>query len=77
MSASRIRRAGSRWRSIACMAVALLATALLASCTSAAPGGHGAPGAERVITLNRITTLKTLFNRAFGRTRLILIFSPT
>jgi hypothetical protein len=66
------------------MAAAAVAVLVLAACAStltpAASSGHGRgavsqPG--KVITLNRITTLRTLFNRDAGHPRLILIFSPT
>jgi hypothetical protein len=57
---------------LAAASIGLVAT----SCTSAAPA---APGSSRtgVITLNRISTLKKLFNRDNGHPRLVLIFSPT
>jgi len=61
---------------------------LLVSCSSSP--GSAAPGASApaarpaatsrphgVITLNAISTLRSLFNRANGHTRLVLIFSPT
>jgi len=52
--------------------------AALASCAPATTaGGPGADSARGVISLNRISTLRTLFNRDAGRTRLILILSPT
>lgn len=57
------------------LAAATVATALLGSCTSRAVPGSSS--VSRVITLNRITTLKARFNHAYGRTRLVLIFSPT
>ena len=67
------------------LAAATAAVLALASCTPAlaparsSPGhGHGAgPESGTVIALNHITTLRTLFNRAAGHPRLILIFSPT
>ena len=51
----------------------------LASCAPASTAGSQATAASnsRVITLNTISTLKSLFNRDDGHTRLILIFSPT
>ena len=56
----------------------------LAACTSAltpaSSSGHGRDAVSqpgKVITLNRITTLRTLFNRDAGHPRLILLFSPT
>jgi hypothetical protein len=61
---------------------------LLVSCTqspgSAAPGASAAAAAPAatsrpggVIALDSISTLRSLFNRADGHTRLVLIFSPT
>jgi hypothetical protein len=51
---------------------------------TAVPGGSTAPGRSGdtsrpvgVISLNAISTLRSLFNRADGHTRLVLIFSPT
>jgi hypothetical protein len=55
---------------MAAMAVAL------ASCAPATTAA-GTHGAGRVVTLDRISTLRSLFNRDAGRTRLILILSPT
>jgi hypothetical protein len=57
---------------LAVAAVGILAT----SCASAAHAGHRASQGG-VVTLNHISTLKTLFNRANGHPRLVLIFSPT
>ncbi len=61
------------------MAAAVAVPLLLASCAPAGPAGGQATaaGSSRVITLNTISTLKSLFNRDDGHTRLILIFSPT
>ena len=58
---------------------AVAASFLLASCAPAGTAGGQATAASnsRVITLNTISTLKSLFNRDDGHTRLILIFSPT
>jgi hypothetical protein len=55
---------------------------LLAACASSgAVSGTAATsstaGSGSVITMNKIDALKSLFNRDDGRTRLILIFSPT
>ena len=52
------------------------ASILLTSCATAAHAGHKASQGG-VITLNHISTLKSLFNRANGHPRLVLIFSPT
>ena len=64
------------------LAVALAAGAAglaLVSCSSAAPAagpGTASPGGG-VLSLNRISTLRSLFNRDNGHPRLVLIFSPT
>ena len=62
------------------VAAAVAAALLLVSCTptshttrSGAVSTHGGS----VISLNSITTLKSLFNRDNGHPRLVLIFSPT
>ena len=50
----------------------------LASCTQTAPpAGQGAARSGGVVSLNQISTLKSLFNRDDGHPRLVLIFSPT
>ena len=69
----------NRLRSRSAVAVAAAATGLvLASCTSVAPAaGHDAGSRSGVISLTRIATLKTSFNRDSGHPRLVLIFSPT
>ncbi len=61
------------------MTAAVAVTLVLASCAPAGPAGSqaAAAGNGRVITLNTISTLKSLFNSDDGHTRLILIFSPT
>jgi hypothetical protein len=68
-------------------ATAVVSALLLVSCSpspaSTAPGASASavraatshPGG--VISLNAISTLRSLFNRADGHTRLVLIFSPT
>jgi hypothetical protein len=66
------RSAGARLAiPLAAASISLVAT----SCTSA----QAAHGSSRtgVITLNKISTLKKLFNRDNGHPRLVLIFSPT
>ena len=45
------------------------------SAAAAGPAATSRPGG--VIALNAISTLRSLFNRADGRPRLVLIFSPT
>lgn len=61
------------------MTAAVAVTFFLASCAPAGTAGSQAAAASnsRVITLNTISTLKSLFNRDDGHPRLILIFSPT
>ena len=72
---------------------AVVSGLLMVSCSSSsvstppgttAPGVSTAPGRSGdtsrpvgVISLNTISTLRSLFNRADGHTRLVLIFSPT
>jgi hypothetical protein len=60
------------------MAAAAVSLAL-ASCTQTAPpaGPGAAARSGDVISLNKITTLKSVFNRDDGHPRLVLIFSPT
>jgi hypothetical protein len=69
---------------VATIACGLVTAACSPSSVSTAPG-TSAPAARsdaaahpsRVISLNAISTLRSLFNRADGHTRLVLIFSPT
>jgi len=78
-------RARLGWRSAGCLAAATAAVLALVACTSTrtaamSSSGHGGgavspPG--QVVTLNHITTLRTLFNGDAGHPRLIMIFSPT
>ena len=65
-------------RLVRALAVAVMAAlpGVLASCASSGTATGSASNAS-VITLNNIGTLKSLFNRDDGHTRLILIFSPT
>jgi hypothetical protein len=67
-----VRRARLRVRLAAALGAALVA-AVTAGCT----GSANAVGNGRVVPLNRISTLRTLFNQAHGKTRLVLILSPT
>jgi hypothetical protein len=75
--------AGRKRRGLRAGAAALLAAVLLlAGCTPAAPAASaplGQPGSSqnRVIALTSMSTLRSLFNRAQGHPRLVLIFSPT
>jgi hypothetical protein len=59
--------------------MAAAASLVLVSCTQTAPpAGRGAASRSGgVISLNEISTLKSLFNRDNGHPRLVLIFSPT
>jgi hypothetical protein len=69
-----------RLRSRSAVVVAAAAAGLvLASCTVAAPAANqgAASRSGGVISLTRISTLKSLFNRDNGHPRLVLIFSPT
>ncbi len=79
---------GTAWRARAAsrpawVMAAVAAALVLAACASslspgsAATSGHGGSRSGAVITLNNISTLRTLFNRDSGHPRLILIFSPT
>lgn len=71
------RHAGHR---LAWAAAVAVAGALAAACTSApaAPAHQaGAPQDRRIVSLDNISTLRSLFNRDDGRARLVLIFSPT
>jgi hypothetical protein len=89
MGSARRKARGSRpARAVAAMVAAavcgLLAVACSPSSVSSAPGTSapsGRSGATAhpagVISLNAISTLRSLFNRADGHTRLVLIFSPT
>jgi hypothetical protein len=61
----------------AVLAVAACTSALTPAASSSGHGGGTVSRPGKVITLNRITTLRTLFNHDSGHPRLILIFSPT
>ena len=80
MGTVRRARLGSRSAWGMAAAVVLTMAACTSTITSATSSGHGRSAVSRpgkVITLNHITTLKTLFNSDAGHPRLILIFSPT
>jgi hypothetical protein len=66
-------------RGLAAAAVMAALPGFLASCASAGmtSGAAAATSSGNVIRLSNIDTLKSLFNRDDGHTRLILIFSPT
>lgn len=77
-------RSGPMFRLVRALTAAVIVAlpGLLASCAasgavSGAPVTTGSAGNGRVITLTKIDSLKSLFNRDYGHTRLILIFSPT
>jgi len=68
----------------AAVAAGVAACSVLASCSPGTAGAGAAPNipgtASRgggVISLTRISTLRSLFNRDNGHPRLVLIFSPT
>jgi len=76
LSLARLSLGRPRRQRLAVLVAAAAASVLLTSCAPAAQPGHkGSQGG--VITLNHISTLKSLFNRADGHPRLVLIFSPT
>lgn len=78
------KRTSLSFRLVRALAAAMMAVlpSLLAACASSG-AASGTAATENnssngnVITLNKIDTLKSLFNRDDGHTRLILIFSPT
>lgn len=61
------------------VAAALAVTILAAGCSSAPPSAQqpGTVQHHQIVTLDNISTLRSLFNRDDGHTRLVLIFSPT
>ena len=60
------------------MAAAAVSLALASCAPTAPPAGQGAASRSgEVVSLNQISTLKSLFNRDNGHPRLVLIFSPT
>jgi hypothetical protein len=61
-----------RWRPLIAALAAALVAAVPAGCTATHAVGNG-----RVVALNRISMLRTMFNRADGKARLVLILSPT
>jgi hypothetical protein len=78
------KRTGLSFWLVRALAAAVMAVlpGFLASCVSSGAANGTAAAASNtshrsVITLNNIDTLKSLFNRDDGHTRLILIFSPT
>jgi len=68
-------------RALAAAAVMAALPGFLASCAASGTASGGAAaasnGSSNVIALNNIDTLKALFDRDDGHTRLILVFSPT
>jgi hypothetical protein len=80
----RVKESRLAWAVAAVLAAGFLAASCSPSPVSTAPGtsaptGRSGPAAHpsSVISLNAISTLRSLFNRADGHTRLVLIFSPT
>jgi hypothetical protein len=79
------KRTGLSFRLVRALVTAAVVAALpglLAACASSAVARGGPAAASNgsyggTIALNNISTLKSLFNRDDGHTRLILIFSPT
>jgi hypothetical protein len=68
-------RLGSRLARV--MAAAVVSVALVSCTRTAPPAGQGAASRSgAVISLNQISTLRSLFNRDDGHPRLVLIFSP-
>lgn len=73
------KRTGLSFRLVRALAAAAVMAALpglLGSCASSGTASDTASNGN-VIMLNKIDRLKSLFNHDDGRTRLILIFSPT
>jgi hypothetical protein len=69
-------------RALGAAAVIAALPGFLASCSSSGiTSGRATPASNatygKAITLNNIDSLRSLFNRDDGHTRLILIFSPT
>jgi hypothetical protein len=79
------KRTGLSFRLVRALVAAAVIAALpglLASCSSSGVASGAATPASnatyrKVITLNNIDSLRSMFNRDDGHTRLILIFSPT
>jgi predicted small secreted protein len=59
------------------LVITALGAALVATVTAGCNPGTSASGSGRVVTLTRISTLRTMFNQADGKARLVLILSPT
>jgi hypothetical protein len=73
-----MRATGTLRRHLTRRAAAAAASVVLAACTATASTGK--PAAAQgggVISLTRISTLRSVFNRDGGHPRLMLIFSPT
>jgi len=83
---------GIAWRNTARARLARAAVAavgagfVLASCSASpastaagtpAPAGRPGTSSRAIVSLTAISALRSLFNRADGHTRLVLLFSPT
>jgi hypothetical protein len=78
MRATGTSRTQLKRRAAAAIAAAVAAGIVLAACTATSPAGKPAtPHSSGVVSLTRISTLRSVFNADGGHPRLLLIFSPT